>query len=151
MDVMKVQMKALVEILPFQVGAFGVEGETSVDEEVRAYGMDAVTVAYLEGAGAKDPYVVVMPGAAGVVGSEYSADMAAADWEQEERDVDLVGEEEPPKVVKLNEAASVHPEMHQEKEWIEASQPQHLEWFPHFESNRQQMVPELLVPRVSQN
>ena len=65
--------------------------------------------------------------------------------------MDLVEEEEHQKAWKLDEAASAPPETHQGKELIGALQPQHLEWFLHFESTQEEMVLELLAPQVQQN
>lgn len=90
-----------------------------------------------------------MPDVGVVPSAEDSAGRVAVDWQQEERDVDPVVEEEHP--LKGDETASSPLEMHQENERIGALQPQHLEWFPHFDLTQEQMVPGLLVPQVQQN
>lgn len=141
-------MKFLVLILAFQV-AFGAEGGANVGEGAKENGKGAVAVAYLE-AQAKDPTVVVVPGGVDVVGSAVdSVGMVAVDQKQEERDVDLGEEEEPP--LKQDGAASAPLEKNQEKEQIRAWQLQHQEWCRHFESTQGQMVQELLGLQALQN
>ena len=65
---------------------------------------------------------------------EDFVDIPAADWQQEEMDVDQEEEEELQKEWNLEEIAFGPPEqMHQEMKLIMASELQHQEWFPHFD------------------
>ncbi|KAA8550675.1 hypothetical protein F0562_002359 [Nyssa sinensis] len=83
------------------------------------------------------------PGA--VVGlAEHFVEMLAADWQQEEMDVDQAGGEEPPKALRHVEAASALLGLKdQEMEQIMALRLQHPELFPHFASIQQRTVQEL--------
>lgn len=96
-----------------------------------------------------------VPGVGGGVVARSAADfddMLAVDWQQEERDVDQEGEEEPLKALKLEEIAFALPElMHREMKLIMASQLQHQEWFLHFESTQEETVLELLALQVLGN
>lgn len=96
-------------------------------------------------------------GVAGVVGGGVVAgsadfvDMLAVDWKLEERDVDQEGEEEPLMALKVEEAAFALPELMHQEEFVMASQPQHQEWFLHFESTQEEMVLESLALQVLGN
>lgn len=93
--------------MAYQVGAFGVV-DVNEDAVARVNGMEAVAVAYLEVAWAEGAFV----GDLGVadVAVEHFDDMVAADLQQEERDVDQVGEEELPKALNEHEVAVALPE-----------------------------------------
>ena len=91
---------------------------------------------------------MAFPGVDVVASAEDSAGTVAVDWPQEEKDVDL-GEEEGHPLI-LDEIADL-PEVYQAKEWPGASQLQHLELYPHFESTQGQMVLGLLDPQVQEN
>ena len=95
-----------------------------------------------------------VPGVGGGVVAGSAADfddMLAVDWQQEERDVDQEGEEEPLMALKVEEAAFALPELMHQEEFVMASQPQHQEWFLHFESTQEEMVLESLALQVLGN
>lgn len=94
--------------MAYQVGAFGVV-DVNEDEAARANGMEAVAVTYLEVAWAKGAFVGGDLGVADVAVGHFD-DMVAADLQQEERDVDQVGEEEHLKALNVHEVAVALPE-----------------------------------------
>lgn len=132
----------------YQREAFVVEGAVNEDVDAWAYEMKVVAVACLEMPLAQ-PFAVALPVAESV---EDFVDIPAADWQQEEMDVDQEEEEDLQKAWNLEVIAFGPPEqMHQEIELIMASELQHQESFPHFDSIQQQMVLELLDLQVPQN
>ena len=90
------------------------KGEVDGDERAGIRGMEAVAVAYLEAAQAKEAYAGGVVGAAAVLSAEDFVDIPAADWKQKVTDVDQEEEEELQRAQKQEEAASALPVMHQE-------------------------------------
>lgn len=90
------------------------EGEVDGDERAGVNGMEAVAVACLEAAQAKEACAERVVAAAAASAAEDFADIPAADWLHEVTDVDQEEEEALQRAQKQGEAASALPAMHQE-------------------------------------
>lgn len=106
---MKAWAKNLAWEKACQVGAFEVVDEIYADVEAWASGMEAAAVAYFEVALPNGAFAVGVPDAVAAASVEDFVDIPAADWLQEERDVDQVEEEVLLKAWK--EAAFAPPEL----------------------------------------
>ena len=102
-------------------------GETYEDVGAKVNEMEAAAVAYLEVALALGAFAAGVPGVVALASAENFVDIPVADCQQEEKDVDPVGEEVLLKALNPEEVAFALLEPMNQM----ALQLQHQEWFLH--------------------